>query len=72
MPDITEEEAYALDDMVTRYPPKVDASKARNADHMVILDDLSADYLLAVSAATKKTPAEIISEMIREKISTSI
>jgi len=71
MPDITEEEAFALDEFVTKNPPKVDPSKARHVNRIVILDDLSADYLLDVSAATKKTPAEIISEMIREKISSS-
>jgi len=71
MPDITEEEAYALDEFVTQTPPLVDPSKARHVNRMVILDDLSTGYLLAVSAATKKTPTEIISEMIREKINSS-
>ena len=71
MPDITEQEAFALDDLVTNYPPKVDPSKARYRDHMVILDDMSADYLLAVSSATHKTPTEIISETIQEKIASS-
>jgi hypothetical protein len=36
--------------------------------YMVSLDELSANYLLSVSASTSKTPAEIISEMVREKI----
>lgn len=71
MPDITEEEAFALDELVTKNPPKVDPSKARHTDRIVILDDLSADYLLAVSVSTNKTPAEIISEMIREKTTPS-
>jgi len=71
MPDITEEEAFALDEFVTKNPPNVDPSKARHVNRIVILDDLSADYLLDISAATKKTPTEIISEMIREKISSS-
>jgi len=71
MPDISEEEGYTLDEFVTRNPPKVDPSKARHIDRVVILDDISADYLLAVSVTTNKTPAEIISEMIREKIALS-
>ena len=72
MPYITEKEAFALDELVTKNPPKVDPSKARHADRMVVLDDLSADYLLSVSSATHKTPTEIIGEMIREKICPSI
>ena len=43
---MTEEEADALDELVTKNPPRVDPSKARHAIRMVSLDDLSADYLL--------------------------
>jgi len=68
MPRMTEEEADALDDLVTKNPPKVDPAKARHAARMVALDDFSADYLLSVSTATHKTPAEIISEMVQERI----
>jgi hypothetical protein len=35
------------------------------------LDDFSADYLLSVSAASHKTPSEIIAEMVREKAAVS-
>jgi hypothetical protein len=65
---MTEEEADALDELVTRNPPKVDPSKARHAVRMVALDDLSADYLISLSMSTNKTPSELISEMVREKI----
>ena len=68
MPDITEQEAFALDEFVTKFPPKVDPSKARHRDRMVVLDDASADYLLALSAETHKTPTEIIGEMIQERM----
>ena len=67
MSDMTEDEAFALDELVTKYPPKVDPSKARHRDRMVVVDDFSANYLAAVSTATHKTPTEIIGEMIREK-----
>jgi len=69
---MTEEEADALDEFVTKYPPKVDPSKARYIARMVALDELSADYLFSVSAATNKTPSEIISELVREKIALSL
>ena len=64
---MTEEEAWALDEMVTQNPPRVDPSKARRSVRMVALDDFSASYLMSVSSSTHKTPSEIISEMLREK-----
>ena len=71
MPKMTEEEADALDELVTNNPPKVDPSKARHAIRMVALDDFAAEYLLSRSTATHKTPAEIISDLVREKLSHS-
>jgi len=35
---------------------------------MIALDRLSEDYLLTMALATKKSPTELISEMIRERI----
>ena len=67
MPRMTEEEAWALDEVVTKNPPRVDPSKARHVVRMVALDDFSASYLMSVSNSTHKTPSEIISEMVREK-----
>ena len=68
MPRMTEEEADVLDDFVTQHPPKVDPSKARHSIRMVALDDFSAEYLFTRSIATNKTPAEIINDLVREKI----
>jgi hypothetical protein len=68
---MTEEEANVLEEMVTQNPPRVDPSKARRVARMVSLDDLSADYLFARSLSAHKTPSEIISEMVREKIAQS-
>ena len=69
---MTEEEARALDELVTKNPPRVDPSKARHVDRMVVVDDFSADYLISVSTATNKTPTEIIGELIREKVTASV
>ena len=71
MPRMTEEEAWALDEEVTKNPPRVDPSKIRHVSRMVALDDFSADYLMSVSAGTNKTPSEIINELVREKASVS-
>lgn len=67
MSRMTEEEAWALEEEVTKNPPHVDPSKARHVARMVALDDFSANYLMSVSIGTHKTPTEIISEMVREK-----
>ena len=68
MPRMTEEEADALDVFVTNNPPKVDPSKARHAIRMVALDDFAAEYILARSIATHKTPTQIISDLVKEKL----
>ena len=68
MPRMTEEEADALDELVTNNPPRVDPSKARHGARMVAVDELSADYLLTRALSDHKTPAQIISEMVKERI----
>ena len=72
MPRMTEAEADALDELVTRNPPRVDPAKARHVSRMVALDDFSAEYLMSVSMATHKTPSEIISEMVHERAAVSV
>ena len=73
MSDMTEEEAWELDELLTRTIPEVDPTvlgpfiKHRNM--MVILDQLSAEYLKAKMLATKQSPTEIISNLIRRELS---
>ena len=69
MPRMTEKEAWALEEEVTKNPPRVDASKARHVSKMVALDEFSVNYLMSISVVTHKTPSEIINEMVREKAS---
>jgi N-acetylglutamate synthase-like GNAT family acetyltransferase len=72
MAEMTEEEANALDELWTRTTPKVDPSKpgffARQGFKMVSLDKLSAAYITARAEATRKTPEEIIGDLVREKL----
>jgi len=77
MPDLTEEEYDALDEYWTKNTPKVSGDGksgffAKHKGNVVILDDVSAVYLRVKSEATHKTPSELISEMVREKISASV
>ena len=73
MPGMTEEEAFALDEKWTKTTPKVGPngsgflSKHRSA-YMITVDEFTAGYLFSKAIATHKTPAEIISEMVQEKL----
>ena len=73
MSDMTEQEAWELDELLTKNTPEVDPTvqgpfiKHRNM--MVILDQLSAEYLKSKMLTTKQTPTEIISNLIRRELS---
>jgi len=72
MSDMTEQEAWELDEQLTKTIPEVSSTiegpfiKHRNM--MVILDQLSSQYLTAKMLETKKSPTEIISSMIRREV----
>jgi len=68
---MTDEEAFALDEYYTKNPPKIDPSKARIRIPLVRVDNASAEYLVKEANATHKSPEEIISEMVRERIAAS-
>ena len=76
MNDMTEEEADALDEYFTKNLPKVDPSKGgittRQGFRMVAIDRISEDYLLTMALATKKSPTELIGDMVRERLAVSI
>jgi hypothetical protein len=72
MKEMTEEEAKALDKHYIEHPARVDPKKnggfAKKGFRMVALDRFSENYLFTRAAAEHKTPSEIISDMVREKI----
>jgi hypothetical protein len=74
MTAMTEEEAWALEEEVTRNPPKVSGdgtggffARHKEAD-VIFLDHVSATWIRVRAEATHKTPTEIIGELVREKI----
>lgn len=80
MTDLSEEEYNTLDEKWTKNTPKPGpngtgffaqkkAEKAAN-DNYITLDSFTADYLLTKAKATKKTPAEIVCEMVKKELST--
>jgi hypothetical protein len=73
MSDMTEREAWELDEFLTKTTPEIDpvieGPFIKHRNMMVILDHLSAEYLTAKMLATKQTSTEIISNMIRRELS---
>jgi hypothetical protein len=72
MPELTEEEADVLDEYYTTHVPKVGPNgtgfiSRRNA-RLLGLDNLTMDYLWTKAETDHKTPAQIIGELVREKI----
>jgi len=74
MPILTEEEADALDELLTNTTPDVNPNvegpfiKNHRQGMMVALDRFSTEYLQSRMLATKQTPAELISSMIRKEL----
>jgi hypothetical protein len=70
---MTEEEADALDELLTRTTPAVNPAvkgiTARKGFKMMAVDDFSAEYITAKVLATRQTPEEIIHRMIRREMS---
>jgi len=69
---MTEEEADALDEELTRTIPKVNFNKPdifiRQRQLLNVLSPTVADYIMTRALATKKLPSEIIGELVSEKI----
>jgi hypothetical protein len=77
MARMTDEEADALDELVTKNPPKVSGDGKsgffmKHKGNIVILDDISVAWLRVRSEATHKTPSELVGDMVREKIAVSL
>jgi hypothetical protein len=79
MPDLTEEEYEALDEKWTKNPPRPGpngtgffaqrkAVLAAQSACSITVDSFTADYLLTKAIAAHKTPAQIIGELVREKV----
>ena len=68
---MTDEEADALDEAVTRNPPKVNRAHARRAVRMIAVDDLTAEYLNTKAAATNQTPEAVLSSLVRKELASA-
>ncbi|MDR1174147.1 MAG: hypothetical protein LBK83_01585 [Treponema sp.] len=74
MPDYTDAEYDALDEYYTKNPPRVSGDGkngffAQHKGHVIIVDDLSADWLRVKAAAEHTTPEAIVGQLVRKEIS---
>ena len=72
---MTEKEAWELDDLLTRTDPELGPNGtgflSRKEAQLMGMDTLSINYLMTKAKADHKTPAQIIGEMILERIAAS-
>ena len=73
---MSEQEAARFSELYTNTTPKVNPDKpgifARQKDMVVVLDDFASKYLLSKMLATKKSPSELITEMVNRDIQAAI
>jgi len=75
MARLTEEEAYALDDFVTNNeitlgPNETDWLAQREL-RLLGLSNMTVNYLFTKAAADRKTPAQIIDELVGKEIASA-
>ncbi|MCL2805528.1 MAG: hypothetical protein FWD26_06285 [Treponema sp.] len=74
--DMTDEEYDALDDELTRNPPRIisDGSDWLSQREIRIsgLKNMTVQYLLTKAKATNKSPVQIIDELVSEKLALAV
>jgi len=73
---MTEEEADALDEELTKTAPKANFDKPDvfiyQRELLNILKPTAADYIITRALATHQTPIQIISELVDERIAAAV
>jgi hypothetical protein len=73
---MTDEEADALDELLTRTTPKLRTGEGgvftRQRDFLKSLDEVSANYIMTIAEFNHQTPAQVIGKLVREKIAASV
>ncbi|GHV88020.1 hypothetical protein AGMMS50267_03800 [Spirochaetia bacterium] len=73
---MTEEEADALDELLTRTTPKVNPAvrgiTARKGFKMIPVDDFSVEYITAKALATQQTPEAIVAALVHKELAVGI
>jgi hypothetical protein len=76
MARMTEAEADALDELWTKTTPAIDTGKpgyfTQHMAHLVEVDNLTAAWLRARADISHQSTAEIIGELVRERIAAAV
>jgi len=74
--DMTDEEYDALDEELTRTVPKIVSNGndwiSQREMRFLGLNNITVNYLLAKAMANHKSPAQIIDELVSEKLAASV
>ena len=69
---MTEEDAARFDELYTKTTPSVNPEIpgifARQKDMAVVLDEFTSRYLASKMLSTRRSPSELISDMVRKEI----
>jgi len=72
MAKMTDEEADALDELLTKTTPKIKVGEGgfftRQRDLLDSLDPVSANYIRSQAEIRHKTPAQIISDLVQKEL----
>jgi len=76
MSEMTDEDADYWDELFTKNPPKADPNRkggyfTSQRKLLDVLDSAAADYIMNRALQTQKLPAQIIGDMVMEKIAAS-
>ena len=76
MPEMTEEEAFALDELYTKNTPKVRKGEGgfftERRARMLLLDEATVHILDARAKALHQTPTEFVSQLIRKEMAAAV
>ena len=78
MARMTDKEAARLDEKWTKKAPKPGPNgtgyftQCKKTAHTITIDNVTANYLLTKAAADRKTPAEIIGELVQREIAAAL
>jgi hypothetical protein len=76
MTEMSDEEADYWDELFTQNPPKVDPNRkggffTRQRELLDVLDRAAADYIINRAHQSQKLPAQVIGDLVLEKITAS-
>jgi hypothetical protein len=76
MERMTEEEAWALDDQLTKDDPELGVNGtgfvSQREARLMGFDTLTMNYLVAKAEAAHKTPAQIVGDLVRKELKTAM